>query len=228
MEQLFTQLKKDTLHQHQRLENSAPFTIFHSDAPVPVPLYQAILRSMYHFHLTVSEMTQGCVTHLYDQDSASARHMESLVALLNSERVLQALQDDLFALNQGALAVPEASPIALPEFHGLGSSAIAGMYVWLGSSMGANLISRRLHKQETTKDAPSGLPTHYYDMMADTAKHWVNFKQRTPSIVSALANHMPNELIGDENNTTTAMIKAIVADANLWFAYLIALGREAS
>ena len=94
----------------------------------------------------------------------------------------------------------------LPTFHSPTTSAIAAIYVWLGSSMGANIIARRLNAMEQV------IPTHYYQAMSECAKSWVSFKQCVDALLPELA--LKNENLIDD----------IVQDANAWFEYLIKLG----
>lgn len=88
------------------------------------------------------------------------------------------------------------------------SQAIAAAYVWLGSSMGANIIARRLAAKQ--KD----IPTNYYQAMASCAKRWVSFKQDVDALLPTLVLEN-SEVITD-----------IIDDANAWFEYLIALGNQ--
>ena len=96
----------------------------------------------------------------------------------------------------------------LPTFRSPITSAIAAIYVWLGSSMGANIISRRLNAME------QAIPTHYYQAMSECAKSWVSFKQNVDALLPELA--LNNENVVDD----------IVQDANAWFEYLINLGLQ--
>lgn len=88
------------------------------------------------------------------------------------------------------------------------SQAIAAAYVWLGSSMGANLIARRLAAKQKE------IPTNYYQAMASCAKRWVSFKQDIDALLPTLVL---------ENSE---VITNIIDDANAWFEYLIALGNQ--
>jgi len=96
----------------------------------------------------------------------------------------------------------------LPLFHSPTTGAIAAAYVWLGSSMGANIIARRLSGMEYD------IPTHYYCAMAECAKSWVSFKQHVDALLPELASE--NERVIDD----------IVEDAKAWFEYLIKLGMQ--
>jgi len=96
----------------------------------------------------------------------------------------------------------------LPTFRSPITSAIAAIYVWLGSSMGANIISRRLNAME------QAIPTHYYKAMSECAKSWVSFKQCVDALLPELA-------LNNEN-----LVDNIVRDANAWFEYLIKLGMQ--
>ncbi|WP_232363033.1 hypothetical protein [Alteromonas mediterranea] len=88
------------------------------------------------------------------------------------------------------------------------SQAIAAAYVWLGSSMGANIIARRLAAKQKE------IPTNYYQAMASCAKRWVSFKQDIDALLPTLVLEN-SEVITD-----------IIDDANAWFEYLIALGNQ--
>ena len=88
------------------------------------------------------------------------------------------------------------------------SQAIAAAYVWLGSSMGANIIARRLAAKQKE------IPTNYYQAMASCAKRWVSFKQDVDALLPTLVL---------ENSE---VITNIIDDANTWFEYLIALGNQ--
>ena len=89
------------------------------------------------------------------------------------------------------------------------------MYVWLGSSMGANIISRRLEKSDY------GFPTHYYQSMAKQAKAWPEFKQEVVRILPLII-----EGADVENQNSETLSVAIINDANLWFDHLISLGKS--
>ncbi|MCP4281822.1 MAG: biliverdin-producing heme oxygenase, partial [Alteromonas sp.] len=88
------------------------------------------------------------------------------------------------------------------------SHAIAAIYVWLGSSMGANIIVRRL--EAMTLD----IPTEYYQAMAGCAKAWVSFKQEVETLLPELG--LDNE----------SFVQNAVQDANAWFEFLISLGKR--
>ena len=88
------------------------------------------------------------------------------------------------------------------------SQAIAAAYVWLGSSMGANIIARRLAAKQKE------IPTNYYQAMASCAKRWVSFKQDVDALLPTLVLEN-SEVITD-----------IIDDANAWFEYLIGLGNQ--
>lgn len=229
MHNLFTHLKSDTFQQHRKLEHSAPFSVFHSNAPIPFASYRAILSTMYCFHQQVSHLADECINQMRAEDSLGVEDMKALTALLNIEGVVSALQKDITSLGSAnsehygehsvatsALNTPSPTDlsVALPRFNSVTSSCIAGFYVWMGSSMGANVISRRLHEQKNRCDTPLSLPTHYYNTMALSAQDWVNFKQQTLRALNVFA---------DDNQ---ALSVAIVQDANHWFSYLMRLGSK--
>jgi len=106
------------------------------------------------------------------------------------------------ALNAQAIAQ------LIPCSNSTTSQAIAAIYVWLGSSMGANIIVRRL--EAMTLD----IPTEYYQAMAGCAKAWVSFKQEVETLLPELG--LDNE----------SFVKNAVQDANAWFEFLISLGKR--
>lgn len=242
MDNLFTLLKSGTFQQHRKLEHSAPFAVFHNEAPIPLTSYKTILTTMYGFHRQVSNVADLCINEMEINNSAGIEDMKALVALLNIEGVVSALKADMTALEvsasnfhvakpceakcysakhgitNSALAAADFTKLVAPPptFSGMTSSCIAGLYVWMGSSMGANLISRRLHKQKSFCDTSLTLPTYYYDTMALIAKDWVTFKQQTIIAIDAFTK--------DAN----ALCDATVKDANVWFSYLIGLNSNAT
>lgn len=213
MRNLFTALKQDTHAKHNILENTFPFSIFHEERLFDDGTYNAILQIMGMFHQTTAEAVQ--------QAEVQAPELRSIVSMLNSNTILDALRSDIHALGGDELCVaPHASivPFAswqaayndihpnhqlLPKFNSPISQAISATYVWLGSSMGANIIVRRLQGMQ------HDIPTNYYQAMASCAKGWVSFKQEVGILLPKL---------GLDNND---FVIDVVEDANAWFNYLI-------
>ena len=215
MHKLFTALKQDTLDKHTTLEQTPPFALFHNLSEFNASLYEDVLSVMSVFHCT----TASHVSHTLTETPSLA----PLADMLNTDEVSAALKRDTQTLNSQSpdtqspdtqspkSRTPNTQTIeALKNqliFRGQNSAAIAAIYVWLGSSMGANMISRRLAKLN------EDIPTEYYSAMAGCAKAWVPFKQN--------AEHILAELNLDDDNA----VRDIVEDANTWFSFLIALGK---
>jgi heme oxygenase len=207
MVNLFTALKQGTHASHEKLENTYPFTMYHGDSVFDFGVYQHVLTVMYRFH--------ACVSQSLMNTSASNDTIAALAKHIDHSSVLDAIQTDVVQVQaienkkdeQPLLSLlAEQTPEDLPSFNSSTSCCIAGLYVWLGSSMGANIIVRRLSSK---KPSP---PTDYYSAMAQCARSWVSFKQDVDALVPLLL---------EENSQA---IEHIVEDANLWFSYLISLG----
>ena len=226
MHTLFTALKQGTLNQHVTLEKTSPFSLFHHLSHFNATTYKDVLRVMSEFHSTAaSHVSIG---------ASEKPSLATLADMLNTDEVSVALERDINALacdfetnnlkkNDSPQGVESPSSNTQPlesqkikalkdqlVFCGQHSASIAAMYVWLGSSMGANMISRRLVKLD------SNIPTAYYTSMAGCARAWVPFKQN--------AEHILAELKLDNDRG----VRDIVEDANTWFSFLIALGRSQS
>lgn len=213
MHELFTALKQDTFDKHTTLEQTPPFSLFHNLSEFNASTYKDVLTVMSVFHSTAASHVLNALS--------ETPSLAALAEMLNTEEVSIALSRDTDALASDftPLNLPNTQPrgiqkiIALKNqliFRGQNSAAIAAMYVWLGSSMGANMISRRLAKLN------NDIPTEYYSAMAGCAKAWVPFKQNV--------EHTMSELKLDDYNG----IRDIVEDANTWFSFLIALGNTQS
>ena len=207
MHNIFSALKQGTQANHTTLENTYPFSLYHQTSSFNVTVYEEVLSVMYWFHSAVAGALQE-----------SAKRNSDLLPLLthiNIDSVLDALNCDLAQLRDISVSngvslstLSSESPILvdLPSFYSDSSRTISALYVWLGSSMGANIIVRRL---ATISPAP---PTHYYAAMSQCARAWVTFKQHVETLTPSLSTGNPK------------LTQHIVEDANSWFAYLIALG----
>lgn len=226
MRNLFTAFKQDTHANHAILENTFPFSMYHKDSEFNHEAYLAILNIMRVFHQTTAETVK--------QAALQTPSLSRIASMLNSEVVLLALNNDTHALSSTTLStqprykdthaklesttriknkdepVLNAQAIAqlTPCSNSTTSHAIAAIYVWLGSSMGANIIVRRL--EAMTLD----IPTEYYQAMAGCAKAWVSFKQEVETLLPELG--LDNE----------SFVKNAVQDANAWFEFLISLGKR--
>lgn len=217
MHTLFTELKTKTAERHRKLENSAPFSSFHQANAINVNQYSGVLQTMRQFHQDVADYL---ASHS-NTPCALAVDLDNILPFLGATEVLTSLKTDQQALAQYVPPdenKPEESAITQAQFnHGI-SSVIAAMYVWLGSSMGANMLVRRLQKQNETVNPE--LPVHYYSEMATKAKHWVAFKTHIDKHLAPLCQTL---------GVTEAQFSSwVVGDANQWFEYLIALGNQVS
>lgn len=209
MRNLFTALKQDTHANHAILENTFPFSMYHKDSEFNHEAYLAILNIMRVFHQTTAETVK--------QAALQTPSLSRIASMLNSEVVLLALNNDTHAKLEPTTRIKNkdepvlnAQAIAqlIPCSNSTTSQAIAAIYVWLGSSMGANIIVRRL--EAMTLD----IPTEYYQAMAGCAKAWVSFKQEVETLLPELG--LDNE----------SFVKNAVQDANAWFEFLISLGKR--
>ncbi|WP_334061811.1 biliverdin-producing heme oxygenase [Alteromonas genovensis] len=219
MHTLFTTLKQDTLDKHTTLEQTPPFSLFHNLSEFNTSTYSDVLSVMSVFH----SITSSHVSKALNETPSLNR----LAEMLNTDEVSAALHRDTNALHcdfaesfdtdmsfetqaQTSQNLDSQTVNALENqlsFRGQNSAAIAAMYVWLGSSMGANMISRRLEKLN------NDIPTAYYSAMGGCAKAWVPFKQTVEHILAELT-------LDDDKG-----IRDIVEDANSWFSFLISLGK---
>ncbi|WP_269519953.1 biliverdin-producing heme oxygenase [Alteromonas sp. BMJM2] len=219
MHTLFTALKQDTLDKHTTLEETPPFSLFHNLSEFSTSTYNDVLSVMSVFHSTTS-------SHVSKAQNETPS-LNRLAEMLNTDEVSAALHRDTNALQfnfaesfdtetnvenqaQTSQSLDIQTVNALENqlsFRGQNSAAIAAIYVWLGSSMGANMISRRLEKLN------NDVPTAYYSAMAGCAKAWVPFKQTVEHILAELK-------LDDDKG-----IRDIVEDANSWFSFLISLGK---
>ena len=211
MRNLFTALKQDTHANHAILENTFPFSMYHKDSEFNHEAYLAILNIMRVFHQTTAETVK--------QAALQTPSLSRIASMLNSEVVLLALNNDTHALSSATLSAQQryndthaklepTTRIKNKDEPVLNAQAIAAIYVWLGSSMGANIIVRRL--EAMTLD----IPTEYYQAMAGCAKAWVSFKQEVETLLPELG--LDNE----------SFVKNAVQDANAWFEFLISLGKR--
>lgn len=211
MRNLFTALKQDTHANHAILENTFPFSMYHKDSEFNHEAYLAILNIMRVFHQTTAATVK--------QAALQTPSLSRIASMLNSEVVLLALNNDTHALSSATLSAQQryndthaklepTTRIKNKDEPVLNAQAIAAIYVWLGSSMGANIIVRRL--EAMTLD----IPTEYYQAMAGCAKAWVSFKQDVETLLPELG--LDNE----------SFVKNAVQDANAWFEFLISLGKR--
>ncbi|WP_334028798.1 biliverdin-producing heme oxygenase [Alteromonas sp. P256] len=208
MHTLFTALKRDTYDKHTTLEDTHPFSLFHNLSEFNTSTYEDVLSVMSVFHSATS-------SHVLSAKSETPS-LTSLAEMLNTDEVSAALYRDTNALHcdfaesfdtERGVDIETVNTLKKQlSFRGQNSAAIAAIYVWLGSSMGANMISRRLAKLN------NDIPTAYYSAMAGCAKAWVPFKQNVEHILAELT------LDNDKG------VRDIVEDANSWFSFLIALG----
>tara|TARA_Y100001947_G_scaffold38922_1_gene32124 strand:- start:1958 stop:2626 length:669 start_codon:yes stop_codon:yes gene_type:complete len=209
MRNLFTALKQDTHANHAILENTFPFSMYHKDSEFNHEAYLAILNIMRVFHQTTAETVK--------QAALQTPSLSRIASMLNSEVVLLALNNDPHAKLEPTTRIKNKDEPVLnaqaiaqltPCSNSTTSHAIAAIYVWLGSSMGANIIVRRLEAMT------SDIPTEYYQAMAGCAKAWVSFKQEVETLLPELG-------LDNEN-----FVKNAVQDANAWFEFLISLGKR--
>ena len=209
MRNLFTALKQDTHANHAILENTFPFSMYHKDSEFNHEAYLAILNIMRVFHQTTAETVK--------QAALQTPSLSRIASMLNSEVVLLALNNDTHAKLEPTTRIKNKDEPVLnaqaiaqltPCSNSTTSHAIAAIYVWLGSSMGANIIVRRLEAMT------SDIPTEYYQAMAGCAKAWVSFKQEVETLLPELG--LDNE----------SFVKNAVQDANAWFEFLISLGKR--
>ena len=211
MRNLFTALKQDTHANHAILENTFPFSMYHKDSDFNHEAYLAILNIMRVFHQTTAATVK--------QAALQTPSLSRIASMLNSEVVLLALNNDTHALSSATLSAQQryndthaklepTTRIKNKDEPVLNAQAIAAIYVWLGSSMGANIIVRRL--EAMTLD----IPTEYYQAMAGCAKAWVSFKEEVETLLPELG--LDNE----------SFVKNAVQDANAWFEFLISLGKR--
>lgn len=204
MQSVFTALKQGTHSQHVALENTYPFSLYQTNSAPNKAVYLDILSVMLHFHKQVGLVIE-----------ASSAHSDivSLAQLLNQTNVVAALEADIKHLQDELHAGSgdrELQSVYIQEFASAETTpsvALSAMYVWLGSSMGANILLRRL--KSTTN-----LPVNYYSAMAECARTWVEFKQQVDT-------HLPSFGAKEDN-----IYANMVENANRWFAFLISLGSE--
>jgi len=216
MHTLFTALKQDTLDKHTTLEETPPFSLFHNLSEFNTSTYSDVLSVMSVFH----SITSSHVLKALNETPSVNR----LAEMLNTDEVSAALHRDTNALHCN-FAESFDTEIGVDTEKSVETDIIietdmsvetqaqtsqnldSQTYVWLGSSMGANMISRRLEKLN------NDIPTAYYSAMAGCAKAWVPFKQTVEHILAEL------KLDNDKG------IRDIVEDANSWFSFLISLGK---
>ncbi|MEC8416912.1 MAG: biliverdin-producing heme oxygenase [Pseudomonadota bacterium] len=204
MQSVFTALKQGTHSQHVALENTYPFSLYQTNSAPDKAVYLDILNVMLHFHKQVGVVIEVLNTH---------SDIVSLAQLLNQTSVVAALEADIKHLEaefHAGAGNKELHSVFNQEFTNVENTpsvALSAMYVWLGSSMGANVLLRRLK-------STSELPVNYYSAMAECARAWVEFKQQVDSLLPSFA--------AEEDNIHSNMLE----NANRWFAFLICLGEQ--
>lgn len=208
MQDLFLALKQDTHDKHTQLENTPPFSLFHNLSDFNINTYANVLSVMTIFHRITAQHVSATVS--------ETPTLTPVFDMLNTKKVANSLKRDTHDISKAANCdgknpfanqsdtLQHASKLT---FTNTKSAAIAASYVWLGSSMGANIILRRLAKHD------ENIPTSYYATMADCAKAWVSFKKEVEDKLPQLGL---NSQVG---------IDTIVDDANAWFSFLIELGQ---
>ncbi|WP_282145645.1 hypothetical protein [Alteromonas stellipolaris] len=230
MQNLFSDLKTKTHNKHEALEHSAPFALFHNMmGDNGNENHEAHRKNYYNVLCVMREFHQRCKS-LINHATEKYPSLQALANQFEAQAVITALDNDLAELNSiNAKGMAELQSVDLPSFETALSAAISAMYVWLGSSMGANIISRRLNKTDY------GFPTNYYQSMAKQAKAWPEFKQEVARLLPVLieTSYVENELesLAEkelENHNGETLSVAIINDANLWFEHLILLGKSTS
>ncbi|MFY0666967.1 MAG: hypothetical protein JXQ95_02925 [Alteromonas stellipolaris] len=230
MQNLFSDLKTKTHNKHEALEHSAPFALFHNMmGDNGNENHEAHRKNYYNVLCVMREFHQRCKS-LINHATEKYPSLQALANQFEDQAVITALDNDLAELNSvNGKGMAELQNVDLPSFETALSAAISAMYVWLGSSMGANIISRRLNKTDY------GFPTNYYQSMAKQAKAWPEFKQEVARLLPVLieASYVEKELESlvekelEKHNGETLSV-AIINDANLWFEHLILLGKSTS
>jgi heme oxygenase len=232
MHNLFSDLKAKTYNKHEELEHSTPFALFHNMAGCNDNEAHEVHRGNYLNVLCVMrEFHQHCKLVINDATEKYPT-LQALANQFETQAVVTSLDNDLAELNSiSAQCTSELQSVDLPNFETLLSATISAMYVWLGSSMGANIISRRLEKSDY------GFPTHYYQSMAKQAKAWPEFKQEVvrllpliiegADVVSQAGSQVDRQVESRvESQSSETLSVAIINDANLWFDHLILLGKS--
>ena len=232
MHNLFSDLKAKTYNKHEELEHSTPFALFHNMAGCNDNEAHEVHRGNYLNVLCVMrEFHQHCKLVINDATEKYPT-LQALANQFETQAVVTSLDNDLAELNSiSAQCTSELQSVDLPNFETLLSATISAMYVWLGSSMGANIISRRLEKSDY------GFPTHYYQSMAKQAKAWPEFMQEVvrllpliiegADVVSQAGSQVDRQVESRvESQSSETLSVAIINDANLWFDHLILLGKS--
>ena len=211
MQNLFSDLKAKTYNKHDELEQSTPFALFHNMVGCNDSEAHEAHRGNYLNVLCVMrEFHQHCKLVINDATEKYPT-LQALANQFETQAVITALDNDLAELNSfSAQCTSELQSVDLPNFQTLLSATISAMYVWLGSSMGANIISRRLEKSDY------GFPTHYYQSMAKGAD--------VASQAGSQVDRQVDSRVESQNSETLSV--AMINDANLWFDHLILLGKS--
>ena len=154
MTSVLQQLRTETAHQHEALENTMPFAALMTDR-FSVSVYQDVLLTLRSFHGTIHHATQQVPTH-------------PVSTMLDASAVCEALDTDLLMLD----AISAPAFVNDQTITSQSTDIIACGYVWLGSSMGAKMIHRWLQN-----NARASLPTHYYQTLSGCSQHWAAYRR---------------------------------------------------
>lgn len=154
MTTFFTELKRGTASSHTALEATYPFNTMMKPDIFDRQAYTQNLLILASFHNCVSNYIQN------------TQNTDSLREFIDADSVMHAVNLDLTALGREP-EYPDFPLIAQPDSP---ESALAGAYVWMGSSMGAKILYRWLN--HAGYDA---LPTAYYQQMITLGERWPEF-----------------------------------------------------
>ncbi|MBD3584850.1 biliverdin-producing heme oxygenase [Salinimonas sp. HHU 13199] len=154
MTTFFTELKRGTAASHTALEATYPFNTMMKPDIFDRQAYTQNLLILASFHNCVSKNIQ------------KTKNKASLSEFIEAESVMRAVNQDLNALGRQP-EYPDFPLIAQPDSP---ESALAGAYVWMGSSMGARILYRWLNHAGYEE-----LPTAYYQQMITLGQHWPAF-----------------------------------------------------
>ncbi|QJR79502.1 biliverdin-producing heme oxygenase [Alteromonas pelagimontana] len=155
MNSLFSQLRILTGSAHQDLEATYPFNTLMRPKGFDSHAYQQNLALLAGFHDFVAK-------------NIDSEKDYPFLGNLNVHQVAKAIHSDLSIL--GGSIVPFQLLNDTPT-NPSDEFVVAASYVWMGSSMGARIISKWLHQKSW-----NSLPVHYYDTMKDVGANWEQFK----------------------------------------------------
>lgn len=154
MTTFFTELKRGTAASHAALEATYPFSTMMKPAVFDRQAYTQNLLILASFHNCVSNFIQNI------------ENSELLSDFIDTDAVMQAISHDLIALGRQ----PDFPDFPLISSAESPEHALAGAYVWMGSSMGAKILYRWL-KHAGYED----FPTAYYEQMIALGQRWPDF-----------------------------------------------------